>query len=159
MLILIAVIIYIFCIQSKKTNFIDSNGNVVTAYKRNKVIKLWYNLIGKNVSDEEYESKSPLGSAASDEEMILDNDVMDPSTVLNIDDEIDNGFVNRNGTTVTSNTNNTNQSLNHKYNGTNTNINGQEGSGDLMISEEKYYDEHGNELNAKNYWICSSSLE
>lgn len=114
-------------------------------------MKLWYNLIGKNVSDEEYDSKSPLGSAASDEEMILDNDIMDPSIVLNIDDEIDNGFVNRNGTTLTSNTNNINQALSNKYNG----INGQERSNNMMIPEEKYYDEHGNELNPKNYWICS----
>ncbi|KAK5781638.1 hypothetical protein RI543_000820 [Arxiozyma heterogenica] len=151
LLILIAVIIYIFCIQSKKTNFIDSNGNVVTAYKRNKVMKLWYSLIGKNVSDEEYESKSPLGSAASDEEMILDGNIIEPSTVLNLDDEMNHGFVNRNGTTLTSNTNNTNRSLSNKYNGTNSNINGQEGSNDLVIPEEKYYDEHGNELNAKNY--------
>ena len=109
-------------------------------------MKLWYSLIGKNVNDEEYESTSPLGSAGSEEEMI-----MEPSTLLNIDDEIDNGVVNRNESTPISNPDNTNQSVDDRYNKTNNNIFGQEGSNDLMTPEERYYDEHGNELNAKNY--------
>lgn len=149
LLIIIGVIIYIFCIQSKRTNFIDSNGNIVTAYKQNKVVKFWYNLLGKNVSDEEYESRSPLGSGASEDEMMSDNNIVSPSTLLahemNIDDD-DDDLLQRNGTTKTTTTT---KSASTRHN--NSNNGSQERSHDLMMEEEIYYDEHGNELNAKNY--------
>ncbi|SCU90850.1 LADA_0F06744g1_1 [Lachancea dasiensis] len=105
---------YFFCIRSKKTNFINSEGHVVTAYKQNKLTRWWYALMGKS-GRSEYEGDSPIGGTSE-----LDDDNNGPG-------DRSNG-VSRNPT---------------DGRGSHSN--------ELMLDEEKYYDEHGNELNARNY--------
>lgn len=116
LIIAVLVVLYFYCVQSKKTDFIDSDGKVVTAYRANSFKKWWYGLIGKDISDQ-YESNSPLGTSNS--------------PILSEDD-------------------------NHSYSTNNENLQETTNSGgahsnELMLEEEKYYDEYGNELNARNY--------
>ncbi|CCF56090.1 hypothetical protein KAFR_0A06550 [Kazachstania africana CBS 2517] len=113
-------IFYMFFIRSKRTDFIDSNGNVVTAYRANKINRLWNYLSGKDMGDEEYDSNLPLGTAtSSDEEFMADSNT---------------GDVSRRPT--------------EKLNGSTSPA---AHSNDLMLDEERFYDEDGNELNARNY--------
>lgn len=129
LIIAILVVIYMFCIRPKKTDFIDSNGNVVTAYRKNKFTNFWYSIMGKPINPDEYESNSPLGSGNSD----LENEIHD-------DDSNPNG-VNRTGT-VRSDRNGGSGLATTDFSGH---------SNDLILEEEKFYDEDGNELNARNY--------
>lgn len=118
LIIAILAILYFYCIQSRKTDFIDSDGKVVTAYRANWLTKWWYGLIGKDISDK-YESNSPLGTSNS--------------PILN-EDEVH---------TYSSNNDNSNVDTTSNSGGGHSN--------ELMLQEEKYYDEHGNELNVRNY--------
>lgn len=111
-----ALLIYFFCVQSKKTDFIDSDGKVVTAYRANKFTRWWYALLGKDISDR-YESTSPLGNSNSP--IMEDEEMPEPTEDTNVD------------TTGTSG--------------------GGAHSNELMLNEEKFYDENGNQLNARNY--------
>lgn len=111
-----ALLIYFFCVQSKKTDFIDSDGKVVTAYRANKFTRWWYALLGKDISDR-YESTSPLGNSNSP--IMEDEEMPEPTDDTNVD------------TTGTSG--------------------GGAHSNELMLNEEKFYDENGNQLNARNY--------
>lgn len=77
LIVVILVIIYVFCVQSTKTDFIDSDGKVVTAYRANILTKWWYSLLGKDISDQ-YESNSPLGNNNSP--ILNDDDVHTYST-------------------------------------------------------------------------------
>lgn len=86
LILVILALIYMFCIQSSRTDFIDSDGKVVTAYRANKFTKWWYMLLGKKVSDE-YHSDSPLGgSASSAGGLDLDeaDDVMEQSSLFDV---------------------------------------------------------------------------
>lgn len=120
LIIVVLLLIYFFCVQSKKTDFLDSDGKVVTAYRANKLTKWWYALLGKDISDK-YESKSPLGNTNSP---ILDEEEDGRSFHAPNDDGIVDST---------------------------TNSGGAAHSNDLMLEEDKYYDENGNELNARNY--------
>ncbi|CAI4448168.1 AEL_collapsed_G0019090.mRNA.1.CDS.1 [Saccharomyces cerevisiae] len=52
-----------FCVQPKKTDFIDSDGKIVTAYRSNIFTKIWYFLLGKKIGEtEKFSSDSPIGS-------------------------------------------------------------------------------------------------
>ena len=46
----IALFIYVTCIRSKKVDFIDSDGKVVSTYKMNKFKLFWYFLMGKSTN-------------------------------------------------------------------------------------------------------------
>lgn len=119
-----------FCIRSKKTDFIDSNGNVVTAYRTNKFTKMWHGMIGKNQNDDEYETNEPLGDLAHDEDDPNHHDSPGSSSLSS-----SSHIFNKNNSNPVSSSNN---------NPTRSN--------DLLLNEEdKYYDEDGNELNAKMY--------
>lgn len=70
-----------FCVQPKKTDFIDSDGKIVTAYRSNIFTKIWYFLLGKQIGEaEKFSSDSPIGSnniqsfGDIDPEDILNND-------------------------------------------------------------------------------------
>lgn len=111
----ILAILYFYCIRSTRTNFIDSEGKVVTAYSANKFTKWWYSLLGKDVN-QKYETNSPLGGSP---DIGVNDEGIDPSAA--------NNDVSRRGTERGSHSN------------------------DLMLEEEKYYDEDGNELSGRNY--------
>ena len=71
-----------FCVQPKKTDFIDSDGKIVTAYRSNIFTKIWYFLLGKKIDDtEKFSSDSPIGNnniqtfGDIDPEDILNNDI------------------------------------------------------------------------------------
>lgn len=119
LIILALLLIYFFCVQSTKTDFIDSDGKVVTAYRANKVTKWWYAILGKDISDK-YESNSPLGNSNSP--------IMDGEDGQSLNSHNDEGIVD-----------------------TTTNSGGGLHSNDLMLEEDKFYDEEGNELTARNY--------
>lgn len=103
---------YFYCMKTKKTNFIDSEGHVVTAYRQNKLTRWWRSAMGKDVSSE-YEGDTPIGGTSD------------------LGDEAGG----------------------HRSNGVSRNPTDGRGShsNELMLDEEKYYDENGNELNARNY--------
>ncbi|KAL6941939.1 hypothetical protein ACO0QE_003102 [Hanseniaspora vineae] len=62
LLIVLGILVYYFFIKSKKVNFIDSDGKVVTAVKANKFTKLWYRIfLGKNANDKYDPSSTPPG--------------------------------------------------------------------------------------------------
>lgn len=62
LLIAFGILVYYFFIKSKKVNFIDSDGKVVTAVKANKFTKLWYKIfLGKNANDRYDPSSTPPG--------------------------------------------------------------------------------------------------
>mgnify|MGYP003365795884 CR=1 FL=1 len=70
-----------FCIQPKKTDFIDSDGKVVTAYRSNFFKRLWYFLLGKKFGEtEKFSSDSPIGNSNTQT-----FDDIDPEDVLNND--------------------------------------------------------------------------
>ena len=125
-----------FYIRSKKTDFIDSNGNVVTAYSTNKFTKAWHNMIGTNKEDEEYEANGPLGDL-SDHDGMGHNHVDDLTSTtsgsLGTSDANGRNHLNKNNSMSMSGSNNVAQ------------------SNDLLLDDERYYDEDGNELNAKMY--------
>lgn len=127
LIIMILVLIYMFCIRSKKTDFIDSNGNVVTAYRTNKVSKLWHSVIGKNNNDEEYESYVPLGGLTDEDDLNNPNDDISSSS-----GPIDIRNLKEN---------------NHSTSPSNE----KSPPNDPLVEDEIFYDEHGNELNAKMY--------
>lgn len=120
LIIVALLLIYFFCVQSTKTDFIDSDGKVVTAYRANKLTKWWYALLGKDISDR-YESNSPLGNSNS--------------SIMNQEEE-GRSFNAQNDDGIVDTT---------------TQSGGATHSNDLMLEEDKFYDEHGNELNARNY--------
>ena len=139
LILVILALIYMFCIQSSRTDFIDSDGKVVTAYRANKFTKWWYMLLGKKVSDE-YQSNSPLGgSTSSAGGLDLDeaDDVMDQSSLFDMRV--------RDSDSIPRTTNN----ANHNTNSGGENVNSSAASNDII--EEKFYDEHGNELSPRNY--------
>lgn len=49
-ILIIALFIYVTCIRSKKIDFIDSDGKVVSTYKMNKFKVFWFFLMGKSIS-------------------------------------------------------------------------------------------------------------
>ncbi len=75
LLIAILVLLYIFCIMPTRTDFIDSDGKVITAYKRNIFVTIWYSLLGKNLDDaRNFSSESPMGSDDNSSDFIITND-------------------------------------------------------------------------------------
>lgn len=113
LLLAIAAVIYFYCVRSTETNFINSDGQVVTAYSPNILTRWWYALIGKDISSR-YGGDSPLGGTTDIDAELSGGD--------------HSGDVSRRPT---------------DGRGSHSN--------DLMLEEEKYYDEEGNELNARNY--------
>lgn len=95
-----------FCIQSKKTDFIDSDGKVVTAYSANKLTSWWYDILGKDAS-EKYETNSPLGTSSSDlDQHINDNTSIndfDFDAIVNRHNITNHGSIDRNGSLMTHN--------------------------------------------------------
>lgn len=124
---MLLVLLYLFCVYQPKTDFIDSDGKVVTAYRKNKLTKLWYRMLGKDISDE-YDSATPIGGAgaAYDDE----NSYFDLNEKANASTAEENPVM-RNDTTRTN-------PISNRSNG-------------LIIDDERYYDEEGNELTARNY--------
>lgn len=145
LLVTIGVLIYMFCVRSRETDFIDSDGKVVTAYRANILTKLWYAMLGKDISNK-YESNSPLGNNGSP--ILHDDDLRSLSTASDEDDyhgsEL-NGYVSSN---YTSNFNDTPQRLDTSSlaEGTTQAHNPQN-----LTLQERFYDEHGNEINARGY--------
>lgn len=95
--------------------------------------------MGKKVSDE-YQSNSPLGgSTSSAGGLDLDeaDDVMDQSSLFDMRV--------RDSDSIPRTTNN----ANHNTNSGGENVNSSAASNDII--EEKFYDEHGNELSPRNY--------
>lgn len=142
LLIVIGVLIYMFCVQSRQTDFIDSDGKVVTAYRANILTKWWYALLGKDISNK-YESNSPLGNNGSP---ILheDDDLHSLSTAS--DDEYHaselNGSSNYNS--------NSNDTPNH-LDSSSLGAEGQHQVPQNLMLQERFYDENGNEINARGY--------
>ncbi|CAI4475650.1 ALH_1b_G0020560.mRNA.1.CDS.1 [Saccharomyces cerevisiae] len=63
LILILLILIYMFCVQPKKTDFIDSDGKIVTAYRSNIFTKIWYFLLGKKIGEtEKFSSDSPIGS-------------------------------------------------------------------------------------------------
>lgn len=106
-------VIYFYCIRSTKTNFINSEGKVITTYSKNKFTKWWLALLGKNV--DKYETDSPVGN------IDMDNDEDQIHSDINSDI-----IVNRGGSS---------RGPHSKE----------------LVLEEKYYDNDGNEITARNY--------
>lgn len=82
---------------------------------------------------EEYQSKSPLGGVASDFEdsdMVFDEDINDNAQSLSFGDSLPSHEVYRNGT---------------------VNTNARPTRSNNLMDEERFYDEHGNELTTTNY--------
>lgn len=78
LLLLILLFLYHYCIKPKQTNFIDSDGKVITAYKTNNLQRFFNSLIGKNKNTEQYQTKSPLGNTivtSMNNNKIQNNDV------------------------------------------------------------------------------------
>lgn len=89
--------------------------------------------MGREIT-EEYDSKSPLGGVASDFEdsdMVFDEEIDDNAQSLSFGDSLPSHEVNRNGTVHTA--------------GRPTRSN------NLIMDEDRFYDEHGNELTTTNY--------
>ncbi|CAI4657893.1 BDM_1a_G0038610.mRNA.1.CDS.1 [Saccharomyces cerevisiae] len=140
LILVILALIYMFCIQSSRTDFIDSDGKVVTAYRANKFTKWWYMLLGKKVSDE-YHSDSPLGgSASSAGGLDLDeaDDVMEQSSLFDVRIRDSDSVLPNANTADHNNTNSGGEPINSSV-----------ASNDII--EEKFYDEQGNELSPRNY--------
>ena len=51
LVLIIALFIYVTCIRSKKIDFIDSDGKVVSTYKMNKFKLFWLFLMGKSINN------------------------------------------------------------------------------------------------------------
>lgn len=140
LILVILALTYMFCIQSSRTDFIDSDGKVVTAYRANKFTKWWYMLLGKKVSDE-YHSDSPLGgSASSAGGLDLDeaDDVMEQSSLFDVRIRDSDSVLPNANTADHNNTNSGGEPINSSV-----------ASNDII--EEKFYDEQGNELSPRNY--------
>ncbi|CCK70130.1 Mtl1p KNAG_0D03840 [Huiozyma naganishii CBS 8797] len=52
-LIIVLILLYHFCISPRRESFIDSDGQVITSYRRNPFVRLWYDIIGKQSHDED----------------------------------------------------------------------------------------------------------
>lgn len=75
LIIVILVILYVFCIMPRRTDFIDSDGKVITAYKNNIFMTIWYTLLGKKYDEvRNYNSNSPIGSDDNSSDFIITND-------------------------------------------------------------------------------------
>lgn len=145
LLIVIAVLTYMFCVRSRETDFIDSDGKVVTAYRANVLTKWWYALLGKDISNR-YESNSPLGNNGSP---ILHEDDLRSLSTASEDDDYHGSELNGYGSSnYTSNFNDTPQRLDSSSlaEGTTSPPNQQN-----LTLQERFYDEHGNEINARGY--------
>ncbi|AET40505.1 Mid2p Ecym_6111 [Eremothecium cymbalariae DBVPG len=108
------------CVKSERTDFINSEGKVITAYSTSRLSTLWNSLLGKKVN--KYESDSPLGGSP-----VHDVDVLEKSHIKRVS--------------------NRNTSLSFGA----LSLQNNRRSQDPVISEERYYDDDGNELTAKNY--------
>lgn len=51
LVLIIALFVYVTCIRSKKIDFIDSDGKVVSTYKMNKFKLFWFFLMGKSINN------------------------------------------------------------------------------------------------------------
>ncbi|CAI4466898.1 BGP_1a_G0019680.mRNA.1.CDS.1 [Saccharomyces cerevisiae] len=81
LILILLILIYMFCVQPKKTDFIDSDGKIVTAYRSNIFTKIWYFLLGKKIGEtEKFSSDSPIGS-----NNIQNFGDIDPEDILNND--------------------------------------------------------------------------
>ncbi|CAI5082248.1 BEM_collapsed_G0021080.mRNA.1.CDS.1 [Saccharomyces cerevisiae] len=81
LILILLILIYMFCVQPKKTDFIDSDGKIVTAYRSNIFTKIWYFLLGKKIGEtERFSSDSPIGS-----NNIQNFGDIDPEDILNND--------------------------------------------------------------------------
>lgn len=59
----------------RRTDFIDSDGKVITAYKNNIFTTIWYAILGKDRSEVgNYNSNSPIGSDDNSSDFIITND-------------------------------------------------------------------------------------
>lgn len=59
----------------RTTDFIDSDGKVITAYKHNIFMTIWYTLLGKKYDEvRNYNSNSPIGSDDNSSDFIITND-------------------------------------------------------------------------------------
>ncbi|CAI6515758.1 AIS_HP2_G0019180.mRNA.1.CDS.1 [Saccharomyces cerevisiae] len=82
LILILLILIYMFCVQPKKTDFIDSDGKIVTAYRSNIFTKIWYFLLGKKIGEtERFSSDSPIGNSniqtfedINPEDIMLNND-------------------------------------------------------------------------------------
>ena len=129
LIVLTLFLLYVFCIRSPKTDFINSDGKVITAYRPNKITKWWNALMGREIT-EEYQSKSPLGGEASDFE--------DSELAYADDDDESLSYGERNMDSRQPNRNNSGASHPTRSN-------------NLIMEEDRFYDEHGNELTTTNY--------
>ncbi|EDO15270.1 hypothetical protein Kpol_455p1, partial [Vanderwaltozyma polyspora DSM 70294] len=165
LLIGIAIVLYIFCIQSKKTDFIDSDGKVVTAYSANKLTLWWYKLLGKDAS-QKYDTNSPLGSSSSD----LDQQINDNTSINDFDLDMlqarrhniaNQGTIKRNNTQATATANKPAVNRNSTLTGS-TNKHSSNGyssmSNDEVIDEDKHYnnnneedDDEEEDINLRNF--------
>ncbi|KTB08455.1 Cell wall integrity sensor MID2 [Nakaseomyces glabratus] len=129
LIVLTLFLLYVFCIRSPKTDFINSDGKVITAYRPNKITKWWNALMGREIT-EEYQSKSPLGGEASDFE--------DSELAYADDDDESLSYGASNMDSRQPNRNNSGASHPTRSN-------------NLIMEEDRFYDEHGNELTTTNY--------
>lgn len=108
LLIVALILTYMFCVKPRRTNFLNSDGKIVTAYTAGKFSRWWKTMMGKEL--DEYETSSP------------ENDIDGPND-------------------VPQSANAAGEHSNHRKSHSN----------ELMLEEEKYYDDDGNELNGRNY--------
>lgn len=146
LLIVIGVLIYMFCVRSRETDFIDSDGKVVTAYRANVLTKLWYAMLGKDISNK-YESNSPLGNNGSP--ILHEDDDLHSLSTASDDDDYHGSELNGYGSSnYTSNLNDTPQHLDSSSLAEAT---AQPQTPQNLMLQERFYDEHGNEINARGY--------
>ncbi|AEY96679.1 FAEL302Wp [Eremothecium gossypii FDAG1] len=117
LLIVIACVVFYTCVREDRTNFINSDGKVITAYSTSRLSKWWSTLLGRKI--DKYESDTPLGSTPlhDDERIHLKSSSAHHSSPLSM-----HGLDSR-----------------------------ARSSHELMLDEERYYDNDGNELNGKKY--------